>query len=324
MQGYIIRRLFLFIPTLIIASLVIFAIMRVIPGDVALIILGASGESSSFNDQQYERLREQLGLNENYAVQYGTWAWSMIKGDFGGLSLEGNRPIRSLVARRLPVTLQLTFYSMAISILISLPLGVLAAIWQDRIPDYVIRIFSIAGASIPNFYLALLLILGLSVYFNWTPPLVYKNLWEDPSAHFQKMVWPSIVLAWGYSSYIIRVTRSNMLEVLRQDYIRTARSKGLGEINILWRHALRNALIPVVTIAGIYVGSLLGGTVILERIFSLPGIGNGIVSAATGRDYPVIQSYATLLVFLMLIINLGIDLLYVVFDPRISYSTQPA
>ena len=187
MQGYIIRRVLLFVPTLTIASLLVFAIMRVIPGDVALVILGASGESSSFNDQQYEALRKQLGLNENYAVQYGKWAWSMIKGDFGGMSLEGNRPIRSLVARRLPVTLQLTFYSMAISILISLPLGVLAAIWQDRIPDYVIRIFSIAGASIPNFYLALLLILGLSVYFNWTPPLVYKNLWEDPSAHFQKM-----------------------------------------------------------------------------------------------------------------------------------------
>ena len=320
MQGYIIRRLLLFVPTIIIASLIVFGIMRVIPGDVALIILGASGETGQFDDKQYEALKKQLGLNDNLAVQYGRWSWSMVSGGFGGRSLESNLPIGEIVARRLPVTLQLTIYAMGISILLSIPLGVFAAIWQDRFPDYAVRVFSIAGLSVPNFYLALLAILALSTWFNWTPPLVYKNIWENPVDHILKMMWPTLVMAWGYSSYIVRVTRSNMLEVLRQDYIRTARSKGLGETIVLWRHALRNALIPVITIAGIYVGTLLGGTVVLERIFSLPGIGNGIVVAATGRDYPLVQSLATLLVMIMLTINLLVDLLYLVVDPRISYS----
>ena len=321
MQRYVIRRVLLFVPTLLIASLAIFAIMRIIPGDVAIIILGASGESgSSFNEKQYEALREQLGLNKNYLVQYADWGWSMINGDFGGESLESGLDIAGLIKRWVPVTLLLTFYSMFISILISIPLGIMAAVWQDRFPDYLVRVFSIAGLSVPNFYLALLILWGLSAHFNWFPPLTYSKPWDDPWDHILKMIWPAMVLAWGYSSYIIRVTRSNMLEVLRQDYIRTARSKGLAEAPILWRHALRNALIPVITIAGIYVGSLLGGTVIIERIFSLPGMGNAIVNAATGRDYPVIQSLATMLVFIMLSINLLIDLLYVVLDPRISYS----
>ncbi len=179
---------------------------------------------------------------------------------------------------------------------------------------------TIAGHALPNFWVGLMVLLLLVIYFSWSPLLLYEPVWDDPWLHAQKVVWPVLILAWGYSSYMTRITRSSMLEVLRQDYIRTARSKGLREQIVLFRHALRNALIPVVTIAGLYLGSLLGGTVILEALFALPGIGQGIIQAANLRDYPVIQSLVTFLVVVMLVLNLVTDLVYALIDPRISYS----
>ena len=317
MQRYLAQRLLLFIPAIFMASLLIFGIMRVLPGDVALVILGGGGVS--FDDETYQSLRDQLGLNDPFHEQYGRWAWSMLKGEFGGKSLENQEPIRAIVARRFPVTLQLTLYTIVLSVMISVPLGVVAALKQDKWPDYVVRLFTIAGLAIPNFWTALMVILGLLLVFRWSPPVIYADIWEDPWTHFQIMIWPSLVLAWTFSSYLTRVTRSSMLEVLRQDYIRTAQSKGLAERVVVWRHALRNTLIPVVTVAGIYLGTMLGGAVILEAIFGLPGLGEGIVDAALNRDYLVIQSLATMLVFMMLAVNLLVDVAYVVIDPRISY-----
>ncbi|PKB65268.1 MAG: hypothetical protein BZY82_09060 [SAR202 cluster bacterium Io17-Chloro-G3] len=320
MQRYLVRRISLFLPTIIIASFVVFGLMRFLPGDVALVILGGDAEQEGFYEEDIENLREQLGLLDPFYVQYGKWMWSMSSGGYGGESLFTNEPIGEIIGRRMPVTLQLTFLTMTIAITISLPLGVLAALNQDRWPDYLARIATILGLALPNFWVALLLILSLVLFFHWSPPIIYVNSWQDPWTYIQIAIWPALVLAWGYSSYIARITRSNMLEVLRQDYVRTAYSKGLAQNTVVWRHALRNALIPVITLAGGYFDSLLGGTVILENIFGMPGMGQGIVQAAVVRDYPVIQSLALLLVLLALGVNLAIDLLYVFIDPRISYT----
>ena len=306
MRQYLARRLVLFVPTLFLASLAIFATMRVIPGDIAVVILAGEETADKVSEEQFEALREQLGLTDPLPVQYGRWIWSMVNGQFGGISLLDKEPLSDILKRRAVVTLQITVYTIILSVAISVPLGVIAAVYQDRWPDYVVRLMTIAGHALPNFWVGLMVLLLLVIYFSWL--------------HAQKVVWPVLILAWGYSSYMTRITRSSMLEVLRQDYIRTARSKGLREQIVLFRHALRNALIPVVTIAGLYLGSLLGGTVILEALFALPGIGQGIIQAANLRDYPVIQSLVTFLVVVMLVLNLVTDLVYALIDPRISYS----
>lgn len=318
MWRYIVRRVLLYIPTLVLASMVIFIIMRALPGDIAQVILSDRGSISSM--EQVEALRVQLGLNDHLAVQYGRWMWSMVNGQFGGESLLDGESLRSIYLRRLPVTLQLTVYTIIISWIVSIPAGIIAAIYQNRWPDYLVRIITVMGFGLPHFWLAVIVLLILLLIANWTPPLVYVNVWEDPSIHFQKMIWPTLILAWGFSSSLARVTRSSMLEVLRQDYVRTARSKGLSEWVVINRHALRNAIIPVITLAGVQLAVLMGGTVVLEPIFSLPGIGLGVVSAAQSRDFPVIQSLTMLLVFVMLTVNLVVDMFYAVIDARIRYS----
>src|SRR6266568_2242419 len=249
--------------------------MRVMPGDVALAILGqqAAEGGNSFSLQQAETLRRQLGLRDPLPEQYATWLWSMLNGNFGGHSIRTGEGLRSIMARRLPVTAQLALDTVAIAMIAGLPLGVLAALFQDRWPDYVLRSISIAGQSMPNFWIALLLLLLLLKVFDWSPPLAYTNLWQDPWHHLQMVIWPALILAWRFSSYVTRVIRSTMLDVLRQDYIRTAQSKGLAWRLVVGRHALRNALVPAITLAGLEMGSLLGGTVILENLFGLPGIG---------------------------------------------------
>ncbi len=318
MQQYLVRRLMLFVPTLFVASVAIFVVMRLLPGDVAQLILGGDASSPSAQ-QQIETYREALGLNDPYPVQYARWAFSMINGSFGGESLVDRESLSAIIGRRLPVTLQLAFYAMIISAIVSIPLGILAAVHQDRWVDYLVRVVTIAGNAVPNFWIALLVLLGLSLWFLWTPPVFYKNLWDDPSTHVQKVLWPTLILAWGFSANVTRVTRASMLEVLRQDYVRTARAKGLTDRVVVSRHALQNALMPVITLSGLQLAGLLGGTVVLETIFGLPGIGQGIVLAATTRDYPVIQSLVMLLVLMMLGLNLVIDLCYGIIDPRLSY-----
>jgi len=317
--AYITRRVLLFFPTLFFASLLIFGAMRILPGDVASHIL-LDEEGAYVTEEAYEKLQEQLGLTDPLPVQYGKWIWSMVNGELGGHSLITKEPISEIVSRRIVVTAQMAAYTIVLTMLIAIPLGVLAAVYQNKWPDYLIRTFTIAGHAIPNFWLALMVLLMLVVYFEWSPPLRYKTLWEDPAAHLLKMIWPVAILTWGYTAFLTRITRSNILETLQQDYIRTARSKGLHEAVILSRHALRNALIPVITVAGFYLGFLLSGSLILENIFGVPGIGQGIIYAANERDYPVIQSLTLLMVAILLGVNLIIDMLYTVIDPRISYS----
>ena len=320
MARYVARRLILYVPTLFAASLLIFAIMRILPGDVAMAILSSEDDrNEAVVQQQIDDLRAELGLHDPIVVQYGRWAWSLINGEFGGRSLWDKESLPEIIARRLPVTLQLTLYTVLITWIVSLPLGVLAALYQNRPVDYIIRAISIAGHAAPGFWVALMLLLALLWWFAWSPPIFYAHLWEDPQGHLEQIIWPALILAWAFSSTVIRVTRSSMLEVLRQDYIRTARAKGLVEHVVVMRHALRNSLIPVVTLGGLEVSALLGGTVILEGIFGLPGLGQGIVSAATTRDYPIIQTLVMLLVTTMLTLNLVVDLVYSLVDPRIRY-----
>ena len=320
MTRYLFWRIALLALSTLLASVFIFGVLRVLPGDVAIVILGGGG--APHTPEVREALREELGLNDPLAVQYGRWLWSMANGEFGGQSLVNGQSIRSLVARQLPVTLLLALYTVVLSVLISVPLGVLAVWRWRRWPDYVVRVVSIIGQAVPNFWVALLIVLGLVVVFRWSPPIVYTYPWQDPWNHLQIVIWPVLLLAWEYSSHIVRVTRASMLEVLHESYVLTARAKGLPERTIILRHVLRNALPPTITVMGFQLGALLGGTLILESIFGLPGLGRGLVTAALVRDYPVVQSLATLLVFAMLFINLIIDLVYTIADPRISYSPR--
>jgi peptide/nickel transport system permease protein len=319
---YLFWRIGLLVLSTLVASVVVFGFLRVLPGDVAIVILGGGG--APHTPEVREALREELGLNDPLAVQYGRWLWSMANGEFGGRSLVDGQPIRSLVARQLPVTLLLALYAMLLSVVVSVPLGVLAAWRWRRWPDYLVRFGTIIGQAVPSYWVALLLILGLVVIFRWSPPIVYTYPWEDLWNHLQMVIWPVLLLSWEYSSHIARVTRATMLDVLHESYVLTARAKGLPERAIIVRHVLRNALPPTITVMGFQLGALLGGTLILESIFGLPGLGRGLVTAALVRDYPVVQSLATLLVFAMLSINLVIDLVYMKADPRISYSTRAA
>ena len=316
MYRYIAWRLALIVPTVLAASTVIFLVMRVLPGDITLVISG----DVAVNPEVRETLREELGLNDSLHIQYGRWLWSMVNGEFGGRSLESQEAIGSMIGRQLPVTLLLTGYTILLSIVVSVPLGVLAATWKDRWPDRLVRVTTLGGLALPHLWIALLVLLGLLLLFRWSPPIIYDAPWTHPWSHLQLMTWPALILAWEYSSHLVRVTRSSMLESFSQAYVTTARSKGLPGYAVVLRHVLPNALIPPVTMLGLQIGMLISGALILETIFGLPGIGRGLVKAAVSRDYPVIQSLATLLVFLSLVVNLIVDMLYKFIDPRVSYS----
>ncbi len=316
MRSYIALRLALIAPTVLAASVAVFIIMRVLPGDIVLVISGDVAVSPEVR----EELREELGLNDPLPVQYGRWLWSMVDGEFGGRSLESREPIRSMIGHQLPVTLLLTGYTVLLSILVSVPLGVLAAVWSNRWPDYIVRVTTLGGLALPSLLVALLVMLGLLLVFRWSPPIIYTSLWSNPWNHAQMVALPTLILAWEYSSHLVRVTRASMLEALSQTYITTARSKGLSEYVVVLRHGLPNALVPIVTMVGLQFGTLLSGALILETLFGLPGIGRGLVQAALARDYPVIQSLATLLVLLSLVVNLVVDTVYTRIDPRISHA----
>ena len=316
--SYLFSRLALIVPTALLASIVVFGIMRVLPGDVAATILSGGGETTH-SPEVREALREELGLNDHWLRQYGNWLWDMVNGQFGGDSLTDNQSIRSQIARQLPVTGLLAFYTLVASIAIWVPLGIIASWQRDKWPDYLIRFIALPGQAVPSFLLALLAILGLLLFFGWSPPIVYTGSLDDPWNHTLMVFWPVLLLTWEFGSHIVRVTRSSILETLAQPYIMVATAKGLPERAVLLGHALRNALLPVITVLGVQFGALLGGTLILESIFGLPGIGRGLVDAALARDFPVVQSLVTLLVVAMLLVNLLLDLAYALADPRVSF-----
>jgi len=316
MRTYLLKRLLLMVPTLLGAASLVFVIMRVIPGDVALLILG--GDGGQIDQKQLTAVRQQLGLHDSLLVQFGTWPWGVLRLDFGN-SLWTGQPVVEELLIRLPLSLELALFATMVSVIIAIPLGMLAAVRQDTWVDYVVRVFSIGGLALPGFWVGILCILGLVIFFGWGPPLEFTPPWIDPWANFQMMVWPVVTVGYRFSAVTTRMTRSTVLEVLREDYIRTAWAKGLRERAVVIRHALKNAMLPVITLIGTEFAFLIGGLVVTETVFTLNGIGRFVVDAVAHRDYPVVQALVFLIAFGFVIINLLVDLTYAWFDPRIRY-----
>ena len=316
MGSYIIRRLLIAIPSLIIVTILIAGLIRLQPGDVVMAMLSEAGYLS---DEEIEEMRRNLGLHRSFPVQYADWIGGVLRGDLG-VSLWTGRDVLETLATRSRVSVQLALMAMTVAVMAAVPLGILSAVKQNTWMDYAARMFSITGLSVPDFFLATMLLYVLSVWVGWLPDFGYTPPWEDPWANVQAFIFPSLIVGYRFSAISARMTRSAMLEVLRQDYVRTARSKGLMERAIIVKHALRNALIPVVTIMGSQLSFLLGGLVIIEVVFSLPGVGTLGFEAIQVRDYPVVQGVVLFTALLFVGANLLIDLSYAVIDPRIRYS----
>ena len=313
MINYIIRRLLLMIPVMLLVTMIIFLLMRVLPGDAIVTQL----EDSSFTQEDLTRLRASLGLDDPLIIQYFKYVGDLATGDLGD-SLISGRPIQDQLFKAFGVTVELALLSMAIGLAIGLPLGILAAVRQDTIGDYVGRVFAVLGLAMPNFWLATIFILFASIY-GFLPSVEFKRFFESPATNMTQMLPAAGIIGFSLSASIMRMTRSAMLEVLRQDYIRTAVAKGLRNQAVIQRHALKNALLPVVTLIGVQVHVLFTGTIIMETIFNLPGLGVMTISAINFRDYTIVQSTVLFFAIMTLSINLLIDLSYSWLDPRIKY-----
>jgi peptide/nickel transport system permease protein len=314
---YILKRILLMIPTLVGAALVVFLLMQVVPGDVALLILG-SDQGGDVNLAELGRLREKLGLDRPLYEQFAAWLWGIMRFDFG-TSLWSGAPVIEELWIRFPLTFQVALFATIVSTLIAIPLGTLAAVRQDTWLDYLVRVVSIGGLGIPAFWTGILIILFLVIYFEWSPPLVFVPLWEDPWENFKQLVWPIVTVGYRNAAVSTRMMRSTVLEVMREDYVRTAWAKGLQERIVVAKHTLKNAMLPVVTIIGAEFAFLMGGLVVTETVFTLNGLGSFVVDAILHRDIPVISSLILLTAFVIVFVNLIVDLIYAWLDPRISY-----
>jgi peptide/nickel transport system permease protein len=315
MYKYVLRRLLLAIPVLLLSSVIVFGLMRVMPGDALLVLMGESG---NVGPRELAKLHKDLGLDKPYYEQYGLWLWQMVSFNPGD-SIFTNEPIAVSLKKSIPVTLELATLAMILGLLIAIPIGVLSATRQDTPPDYAGRVVAVAGLSLPDFWLGTLVITFAALWFNWIPPIGYASFWESPWQNLQQFMLPAAVLGYRLSSATMRMTRSTVLEVLREDYVRTAWAKGLAGRIVVYKHALKNALIPVVTIVGGQLGTLLAGTVIVETIFALPGMGRLTVEAILYRDYPVVQTNVMLVAATLVSLNLIVDMTYAWLDPRIRY-----
>jgi peptide/nickel transport system permease protein len=312
--NYILRRLAMLIPTLVGMSILIFLMLRLLPGDVVDIMMGTDAQAGT---EARERLRESLGLADPLPIQYINWVGGMFQGDFGE-SLRTGRPVVDILLSALPITVQLAFFAVLIAVVVAVPLGVISAVKRDTPLDFGARISGLIGLSIPNFWLATLILLATSTLFSWTPSRSYISPFEDPLGNIEQMFLPALALSVQLMAVVMRMTRTSMLEVLGQDYVRTARAKGLSERIVVYRHALQNSLIPVITVVGFQLGSLMGTAAIVEVIFGLNGIGNTLLQAIFNRDYPVVQAATLYLAVAFVMINLVVDILYVLVDPRIK------
>ncbi len=315
MGPYIIKRLLLAIPALLVVAVVIFTLIHMVPGDV---LMAKAAEGGSYTPETIEKLRHEMGLDKPLWRQFASWALDLVRGDLGE-SLYTERPVVKEMLERLPVTLELAFIAMTFSVTIATVVGVVAAIRQDTWIDYLFRVTAIGFISVPNFWIGTLIVVLPVLWWGYMPQLEYAKLWEDPLVNLQQMLPPALAVGAGSIGATTRMARSSLLEVFRQDYIRTAWSKGLGERAVIMRHGLRNALIPVITLWGTYFGYLMGGTVIIESIFSLPGLGQLIILSIGFRDYPMLMGGVMWIAAGFILVNLLVDLLYGVLDPRISY-----
>jgi len=313
MRSYIIRRILMLIPVLIGISLCIFLIMQLIPGDVISGLLGIE-ENPELRAQYVKK----FGLDQPLYKQYLDWITNVVKGDFG-TSFRTEKEILPEMMSRFKITFQLTIMAAVISWLIAIPLGIISALKRNTWIDGVVRFVALLGVSVPNFAFATLLILFLSIAFDYYPPVGYVGFFENSKVNMEIMILPAIVLGTIMSGSVMRMTRSSVLEVLRQDFIKTVRAKGASEKVVIFVHALRNGLIPIITLIGMQIGGLLGGTVVTEQIFSIPGLGQMVLTAINQRDYPVVQGCILFIAFIYVMVNLIVDILYTYVDPRISY-----
>jgi peptide/nickel transport system permease protein len=316
MQQFVLRRLALSVPTLLGIAILVFFSLRLMPGDVVDVLQGLE---PTMTNEQAETLRRVLGLGKPLHEQFWGWAGATVQGDLGE-SFYSERSVAGLIKARLPISLQLGMMSFAIGILLAFPLGIISALRPNTLLDYVVRTFSVFSLAAPNYWLAIIALLVLSKWLHWSPPVQYSHITEDPVANMEKMILPSLILGTGFAGALARYLRSALLEVLRQDYIVTARSKGLTERVVVWRHALKNAFIPVLTVIGLYLAAIVGGSVIMEQIFTIPGTGFLLLQAIFQRDYPIVQGVVLVIAASYVYINIFVDVLYAYADPRIRYS----
>jgi peptide/nickel transport system permease protein len=320
LHQYVARRLLLFVPSLLGASLLIFILLRVVPGDIAEILVYQTGsESGAIQQRQIQKIRAELGLDRPVLVQYVAWLGSALRGDFGHSYVQ-RRPVTEILLERFPRSMELAVLTLLVAVIWAIPLGVVSAVRQNTWLDYVVRVVAVSGLSLPIFFTGVLILWALVRFFRWLPPLEFVALTEDPVENLKQLVWPTLAQAYYISAPIMRLTRSQMLEVVRQDYVRTARAKGLAERVVVYRHALKNSLLPVVTFLGWWGGRLLGGIVIMEIIFAVPGMGTALVQAVSYRDYPTVQAIVFVMALVFLVLNLVVDLVYSWLDPRIRYA----
>ena len=315
MRYYILRRVLLAFLVLWMVHLLVLSMVRAFPGDVVMMRLA---QDATMTEETYERAKRELGIDRPFLVQYGETMKDLLRADLGDSLLSG-RPVIDELGDRVWLTLHLAVMSLFIALLIAIPIGILSAIRQDTMADYSGRMFSILGLSLPDFWTGVVAVLILSLWFHWLPPRGFEEIWIDPIKVFQQLGIPALIIGFRFSAIIMRLTRSSMLEVLREDYIRTAWSKGLSEQRIIVGHALKNSFIPVITLVGQQFSILLGGTVIIETIFLLPGVGNMTLDAVIFRDYTLVQGAVIFFGGIMVIMNLMVDISYAWFDPRIRY-----
>ena len=312
MIRYVLRRLLHLLPILLIVSFVVFAMLLMLPGDPTLTLLGEQATQA-----QREALRHAMGFDQPMPIQYLRWLLHFLSGDFGR-SLRTQEPVGQMLLSRIPVTLELTVLSMILSVAIGIPLGIISALRRNKLTDSVISVIGMAGIALPHFWIGILLVMLLSVYLGWLPPSGYVPIWQDPVANLRLMIMPCLMIGASLSALILRQTRASMLQVLSQDYVRTARAKGANEATVVVEHALRNALIPIVTIIGLQFGNLIGGVVITEMIFSLPGLGRMVVDGIFQRDFAPLQAAILFIVIGTLVVNLITDLTYALLDKRVK------
>ena len=322
MAQYVARRLLVAVPALLGATILAFIILRIIPGDVAEMILrGEQGEGAAL-PYSLEQLREELGLNRPLVGQYAGWLWDMVRGDMGESLLTG-RSVGAELLHRFPITAQLALMATFLGVGLGVPLGIFTAVRQDSWGDYLGRLWAIFLLGVPGFWLGLLVLLVGVRYFDWIPPVGYHALWDDPKSNLLQLIFPALILGSHQMALFARMTRSSMLEVLREDFIRTARAKGLREQLVVVRHALRNALVPISTLVFLNLGTLFVGAVVMEAVFSIPGVGLLLLDSLRFRDYTMVQAIIFLAAIAFVLVNLASDLVYGWIDPRIGYRERP-
>ncbi|HSQ03168.1 MAG TPA: ABC transporter permease [Burkholderiales bacterium] len=316
MLRYILNRTLLIIPTLLGVAVLVFFMLRLMPGDVVDVMFKAEGANVPAEVIQAEKAR--LGLDQPIPVQFAKWLRGVLRGDFG-YSMWTGKPISHEIGIRLELSIQVAIMATLLALLIALPLGTLSAVFRDTWVDQVIRVISISGLAVPSFWLGMIIILLLLLFFHWNPPLIFTSFFQDPKANLSQLIWPALAVGYRYSAVVTRMMRSTLLEVLQEDYIRTARAKGVSERLVVVRHAMRNAMLPVITVTGLEFAFLIGGLVVTEQVFNLNGIGKLFVESVARADNTMLQALVLLVSVCYILINLAVDLLYAVLDPRVRY-----